>query len=215
MKVIGPICVRHPELEGAQYARNRNGKPRMGTCIKCSNEQGIKWRSENKDKFSNSWRNWNKNNPLKVKEKEKRYKQNHKEAVFLRMKKWREKNIEYCRIKDKLKRLANLEKYKKNMKQWCDKNKEKLYSYRAKRRALKISAMPKWANEFFIQEAYHLARLRTKVTGIRWSVDHIVPLNSHLVCGLHCEQNLNVIPLINNVAKRNYFWPNMPKVTHG
>ena len=29
-----------------------------------------------------------------------------------------------------------------------------------------------------------------KTTGQRWEVDHIVPIKSKLVCGLHCASNL-------------------------
>lgn len=73
----------------------------------------------------------------------------------------------------------------------------------ALRRARKKYATPKWSNSFFIREAYHLARLRTKATGFKWHVDHIYPLQSPLVCGLHVEQNLQVIPALVNQRKHN------------
>ena len=43
-------------------------------------------------------------------------------------------------------------------------------------------------------------------------VDHIVPLQSALVCGLHCEANLEIIPGAANEAKKNYWWPDMPDI---
>lgn len=55
-----------------------------------------------------------------------------------------------------------------------------------------------------------LAALRTKTTGIRWEVDHIVPLVHPQVCGLHVETNLRVIPAIENRRKGNRHWPEMP-----
>lgn len=73
-------------------------------------------------------------------------------------------------------------------------------------------AMPVWANEFFMNEAYDLARLRTKITGYKWVVDHIVPLRSKLVCGLHAHTNLQVIPAVQNAKKGNRWWPDMPEV---
>lgn len=82
--------------------------------------------------------------------------------------------------------------------------------YSKARTAMEIGASPGWANKFFMQEAYDLARLRTKVTGYAWHVDHVVPLKSKLVCGLHCEQNLAVIPGAVNCSKRNLYWPDMP-----
>lgn len=57
----------------------------------------------------------------------------------------------------------------------------------------------------------------TEETGEVWSVDHIVPikgpwskeLGCRVVCGLHNEHNLQVIPLKNNISKSNRWWPNM------
>lgn len=79
--------------------------------------------------------------------------------------------------------------------------------------ARKIRAMPKWTNRFFIEEIYDLAARRTalKTGGIeKWQVDHIVPLQSNLVCGLHVEHNLRVISASKNSSKKNYYWPDMP-----
>ena len=80
----------------------------------------------------------------------------------------------------------------------------------AKRYAAKMRAVPRWANDFFMQEAYALAALRTAVTGFRWQVDHIVPLQSLVVCGLHVHNNLQVIPATANAKKGNRHWPGMP-----
>lgn len=90
---------------------------------------------------------------------------------------------------------------------------ENLHVHRARsaaRQAAKIRATPSWANKFLIEEAYHLARLRTMLFGFPWHVDHIVPLRSDLVCGLHVEFNLAVIPGSLNMKKQNRFWPEMP-----
>jgi hypothetical protein len=94
---------------------------------------------------------------------------------------------------------------------WSSENKGKHRHYAASRKVSKLRAMPSWANEFFIEEAYGLAALRTKITGIKWHVDHIVPLQSQLVCGLHVENNLRVIPAIENLKKHNKHWPDMPQ----
>jgi len=64
-------------------------------------------------------------------------------------------------------------------------------------------ATPKWANRFFMAEAYELAQLRTKITGIHWEVDHIIPVKSKHVCGLHVEHNLQVVPANWNKTKSN------------
>jgi hypothetical protein len=41
-------------------------------------------------------------------------------------------------------------------------------------------------------------------------VDHIVPLVSKFVCGLHCEANLQLLPGPENQRKGNRVWPDMP-----
>lgn len=78
------------------------------------------------------------------------------------------------------------------------------------RRAIDKRAMPAWSNQFFMAEIYDLAHRRTKVTGFLWHADHVVPLKSDLVCGLHVEHNLACIPAFINRSKKNRSWPNMP-----
>lgn len=73
-----------------------------------------------------------------------------------------------------------------------------------------MAATPGWANLFFIEEAYLLATLRNRLTGVKWEVDHEVPLVHPLVCGLHVEHNLRVIPAMENRRKGNRFWQDMP-----
>jgi hypothetical protein len=84
----------------------------------------------------------------------------------------------------------------------------------AKRRAKKLQAVPPWITKddlFLIEEAHQLARLRTQVFGFSWDVDHIVPLQSKQVCGLHVWWNMQVIPSLVNIAKGNRQWPNKPE----
>lgn len=99
--------------------------------------------------------------------------------------------------------------------QWKRDNPAKVNAACAARKARKRQATPAWANKFFIEEIYDLAQRRTKATGIEWQVDHIVPLKHPLVQGLHVEHNLRVIPAVENLKKKNSWWPNMPEVAHG
>lgn len=72
-----------------------------------------------------------------------------------------------------------------------------------KRRALKLQAMPVWANEERIREIYSLAQLMGQ------DVDHIIPLCSERVCGLHVEANLQLLDQLENRRKKNIRWPDM------
>lgn len=65
-------------------------------------------------------------------------------------------------------------------------------------------ARPKWANLQEIKSIYEHAHYN----GLE--VDHIVPLVSKIVCGLHCPANLAAVPISYNRAKGNKYWPDMP-----
>lgn len=93
---------------------------------------------------------------------------------------------------------------------WERLNPGKANAKTARRYAAKVKATPVWRNDFFIEEIYDLAAKRTAITGIEWQVDHIVPLRSPAVCGLHVEHNLRVIPAPLNQQKNNRHWPDMP-----
>ena len=77
------------------------------------------------------------------------------------------------------------------------------------RRALKKSRtrIDVELTNFAYSEAVSLARKRTEHTGFGWDVDHVVPLKSNLVCGLHCWTNFAVVPLAVNRSKGNRTWP--------
>jgi hypothetical protein len=79
-----------------------------------------------------------------------------------------------------------------------------------RRDAMKQKALPSWADKNRIEMIYKEAKRLEQETGVAHHVDHIVPLNSPLVCGLHNEFNLQAIPLLDNVRKSNRVWPDMP-----
>lgn len=67
-------------------------------------------------------------------------------------------------------------------------------------------ATPKWLSrkqKSEIRQIYQIAITMSKTTGEQYVVDHIVPLRSELVCGLHVPWNLRVIPQQENLLKSN------------
>ena len=80
----------------------------------------------------------------------------------------------------------------------------------AKRRAIKLKATPIWLTKDdheYIAELYKIAQELTEQTGVPHEVDHIHPLKGKSVCGLHCPDNLQVIPRAENRSKSNKFTP--------
>lgn len=102
-----------------------------------------------------------------------------------------------------------LEKERENWAAWAKENRDKLAAKAAARRALKLKATPLWVNLVEIEAFYVEARRLTIETGIEHHVDHIVPLKSKVVCGLHCPANLQVLPGPENLSKNNRRWPDM------
>jgi hypothetical protein len=82
-------------------------------------------------------------------------------------------------------------------------NRDAVNALIAKRVIAKKRAIPKWADLKAIRMFYAEAIRLTRETGIRHEVDHIYPLQSDMVCGLHCEANLRVITKAENQRKKN------------
>lgn len=78
-----------------------------------------------------------------------------------------------------------------------------------KRQLAKLGATPAWADQTKITAVYAEAQRLTELTGTKHDVDHVVPIQSRLVCGLHVEHNLQVLPATVNRSKGNRHWPDM------
>lgn len=101
----------------------------------------------------------------------------------------------------------NPEKRKKVRRNWNKQNKASANALAARRRAIKRKAEPVWANKKIIKSVYKLAALKTKETSIVHHVDHIYPLISDWMCGLHTEENLQILTKKENMRKSNTTWP--------
>lgn len=87
-------------------------------------------------------------------------------------------------------------------------NKPAYYARVAKRRFSKINSIPCWLStdqKLLISQIYAEAKKLTQETGIKYHVDHIVPLSNPTVCGLHVPWNLQIITAEANLSKSNRF----------
>jgi hypothetical protein len=127
-----------------------------------------------------------------------------------------------CRSCQKELRAANAETHKKATAAWCENNREarremlnkasrkwnknnkaKKNELTANRRAGLLKATPAWADKSAISYVYHAAQVLEKEYGTKWEVDHVVPLSSDVVCGLHTADNLQLLSRTDNARKSN------------
>jgi 5-methylcytosine-specific restriction endonuclease McrA len=89
---------------------------------------------------------------------------------------------------------------------WKENNKTQVLADNKVRRRKHRQATPPWLTrkqKSEIRQLYQIAITMTQTTGEQYVVDHIVPLRSHEVCGLHVPWNLRVITQEENLKKSN------------
>ena len=112
------------------------------------------------------------------------------------------------RVSGKKYRDNNQIKIKKAQKKYYESNKSLFYNYNAERRAKQLNATPTWLtceHKAHIKRTYKLAQTMQEITGKKYHVDHIVPLNNQNICGLHVPWNLQVLQADLNLSKSNSF----------
>ena len=171
-------------------------------CSKCQQTLGVSMftkDSQKKDGLRSSCRTCNLSlRPSQLKASRK-WKQKNKEHI-------REYKLNYYNKYNKSPRLPKDPTAPKRAKMaWKKRNPIKVYADRAARRAKQLQATPLWATEEAIRPYYILARFLSEKTGVKWHVDHIVPLRGKTVSGLHVENNLTFLPAAFNIAKSNKF----------
>lgn len=101
--------------------------------------------------------------------------------------------------------------WKKNQSEQLAKRKHKAAEWVWRRDQYVRDAKPKWANDEAIREIYAERDRLIEETGIPHHVDHDIALRGvdengeHIVCGLHVEHNLRVVPAKTNLKKSNKF----------
>lgn len=89
---------------------------------------------------------------------------------------------------------------------WKTQNQDQVLADNKVRRRKHRQATPPWITrkqKTEMRALYQAAIHLSKTTGERYVVDHIVPLRSEVVCGLHVPWNLRVITQEENLKKSN------------
>lgn len=132
-----------------------------------------KWQDNNKDKVREISKKWARENTDKTKERFDKWYNINKDVKLERNRKWKKDNP-----------AANL-------------------FYMAKYRASKLQATPQWSEEDKIRTLYKKVKWLESITGIKYHVDHIIPLQGKNVCGLHIWNNLQILEASLNISKGN------------
>jgi hypothetical protein len=148
---------------------------------------------------------WKLKNPERVKSVESLWRQVNADYIREARREYLERNRDKILETYRVWRAKNCGQLKNKYAAWKKKNPAINRFHSNAYRAAKLKAKPNWANDFYISEAYDLSLLRSSVTGVKWVVDHIVPLKNKRVCGLHVEHNLQVITAKHNSSKSNRY----------
>lgn len=161
------------------------------------------YRKNNPDKGREWTAAWRDRNPEKDAELARKWREDHREAIneaSRERNKKPEEKIKRKQATDKyLSDPVNKEKRKASNRRWGQNNKDKVCYYASNRRARKLQATPPWADQEIIKSFY------TEANYFGDHVDHIIPLVHPLVCGLHCEFNLQSLSPSDNLSKNNKF----------
>ncbi len=169
------------------YAEN----PTYNSAYYANNEKKIKlattiYAKTNTEQTRANKEAWRKANLSKVRDSNRAWEKANPEKVKLYQRTSRIKNLKKRQIKEAAYRLANPGKR-------C--------ALQARRDANKLLATPSWANLDAIKAIY----IKASILGLE--VDHIIPLQGKNVCGLHVENNLQLLSKSENSKKSNSHTP--------
>ena len=153
-----------------------------GACIECLKAEWVKNGAERADYFTAY---------------------NRREEVKDRKNEWYQENRETV-INTAATRPAHVLREYRNT--WKANHKTQIRADTKARRRKHRDATPPWLSrkqKSEIRQIYQVAITMTQTTGEQYVVDHIVPLRSEVVCGLHVPWNLRVITQEENLKKSN------------
>lgn len=191
--------------ENQFYFRKDSGKYRH-ECKSCILEMRKVYQLENKEMISARNKAFLVENREEINLRSRQSRERRKDEINARVRKNRKLNPEKYRTVDN-KRYDNNKEVRKACSRRSYRNKAGHYAHIAKLRAFnKKRATPKWLTEEHKQQIkvfYEESSRLTKDTGIKYNVDHIIPINGEAVCGLHVPWNLRVITETENFKKSN------------
>ena len=153
-----------------------------GSCIECLK---IEWQTSNESR-AEYFKKYNERDDTKDRKND-----------------WYQANRDAVIARAKTRPIEKLREYRNT---WKENNIVQVRADTKARRRKHREATPPWLTrkqKTEIRQLYQIAITMTKTTGEQYVVDHIVPLRSPDVCGLHVPWNLRVITQEENLKKSN------------
>jgi hypothetical protein len=135
------------------------------------------------------------------------YRQANRENLAAQVAAYRQDNAEKIAAQVAAYRQANRENLAAKQAEYRKANQHIKNAQNAARRAAKLQATPPWTDFEAIKAIYRLCADVTRITGEKQHVDHIYPLVSDEVCGLHVAANLQILTASDNIKKGNKLLP--------
>lgn len=149
---------------------------------------------------------WQRANPEKVAKAHQRYRRRYPDRIAEAQRRYQQENLQKVALRQKRYRITHAQEEAERLRRHRLAN---LYRYAAKQAARKTAknqrALP-WLTQAHLAEIegmYHFAKVMGQITGEKYHVDHIEPLQGRDVSGLHVPWNLRVISAAENLRKSN------------
>lgn len=210
MKYCNKCSTDKPLDQFNKHKRMKDG--RSSQCRECTRKADKKYREENPEKIAAGKAKCYQARKEHYNQKSKEWVSSNRERRRAIVNKSYQNNRESKLEYSKRYRLENLDVCKERIKNWELRNPDRVRAKCSRRRAAKINAEPSWLtkeDQDKIVLMYALAKDCEIITGDKYHVDHIVPLQGKNVCGLHVPWNLQVLPADLNLAKSNKHDPDL------
>lgn len=118
---------------------------------------------------------------------------------------WKQSHPDRAREINARSRSANRESDRASKSAWQKRNRGAGTANTRRRQCDQAQRTPPWADLGAIKAIYVMAQRARECTGIRFEVDHVVPLRGRSVSGLHVPHNLRLLTRQENMAKGNRY----------
>lgn len=139
-------------------------------CIDCVRLAGVDRYINDRDAQYAAWRKW--------------YEAN-KEVYHSRYRRWQRENAERVRETAKAWEAANPDKVRQKRKNYIARHPDQATAMAVASVARRAKRVPQWMSlddKWMLREVYALAKLRTKLFGFVWEVDHVLPSCIGIAC---------------------------------